>query len=494
MLEYVDFPFKTEPYKHQYVTWKRTRDEVRWALFLDMGTGKTKIAIDTAAYLFLNGKIDAVVVFAPKSIYRNWLENEIPKHLPDCVPVRTGYWTSSLRKEDVRQLEAINARFNGLKVFVVNSEAMPSDKCAKFVLKFVREHRVLMVVDESTTIKNPAAVKTRRLIKLGKLAKYRRILSGNPIPNGPLDLWSQAEFLGPDALGFGNYFAFRNRFAVMQDRYGPGGNSFKAVVGYRDTEALSKLMDQFSTVIKKSDCLDLPEKIYQVIDVELEKPQVDMYNTMLDESILELTELGATVTAPIVLTKLVKLHQITCGFIVPDGMDPIPIPGKNHRMEELLRVIEGTGEKIIIWCSYRYNIAQIAAELTRVYGKDSLVEFHGGITSTDARLEAVRRFQDPNSGVRFFLSSTDAGKFGLTLIQSALCLYYSNNYNLESRTQSEDRIHRIGQTRTCIYTDFVVRGTVEEKIMKVLKNKKDLTDDIVRSNWRWLLGEKLECN
>lgn len=491
---FTEFPFKTIPYKHQLDCWRLSRDREAYALLMEMGCGKSKVICDTAAYLFLKNKIQGQVIIAPKGVYLNWVENELPIHMSDAVPHKVAYWSSYARKSERDAIKALYQEGNFLRTLVVNIEAINSEKTVREVVGFMQKFQTITTVDESTTIKNPSAKRTKIMINIGKYATYRRICSGNPIPNGPLDLYSQTEFLKTNQLGFTNYFAFRNRFAVMQDKKF-GNQSFKHVVGYRDLEKLKQLMRSFSFVIKKNDCLDLPPKIYQTIDVEMGPKQAAAYQAMRDDAFIQLSK--GQVTAKMVITQLLRLHQISCGFLKPDEQLEVPFGEPNDRLDTLMNLLSQAPGKVIIWATYRYNIKAILAGIKEKFGPETVVEYYGDTDDEDRR-RGKKAFQDPDSPVRFMVSNPDTGKFGNTWTQATTVIYFSNSYNLESREQSEDRAHRIGQqgaihagqdqVPSVLYIDLCVRNTVDERIIKVLKGKKKLTDEIVESNWRWFVG------
>ena len=502
---FTDYPFKTEPYKHQLDCFNICKDRENYGLFMEMGTGKSKVIIDNAGYLWMKGAIQGQVLVAPKGVYLNWVENELPIHMSEAIPHRVAYWSSYARKEERDAIRKLYEEGNFLRTLVVNIEAMNSERAVEELVQFMKKFPNMATVDESTTIKNPNAKRTKIMINVGKYAKYRRICSGNPIPNGPLDLYSQSEFLKRNQLGFSNYFAFRNRFCVMQDQKF-GNRSFKSVVGFRDKDVLKRLMRQFSFIIKKEDCLDLPPKVYQAIDVTMGPNQTKAYNDMLQDSLVMLEPVGQ-VSAQMVITQLLRLHQIACGFLKPDHMDEVPFGEPNDRLETLMNLLDQAPGKVIIWATYRYNIRQIINGIAERFGKETVVEFYGD-TDDESRRYAKKAFQDPDSPVRFMVSNPDTGKWGNTWTQATTVIYYSNNYNLEARDQSEDRAHRIGQKGaihenlpaelaqyadklSVLYIDLRVRGTVDERIIKILKNKKKLTDEIVSSNWRWLVGEQV---
>lgn len=502
-----EFPFKTQPYKHQLDCWRLSRDRQAYGLFMEMGTGKSKVIIDNAAYLYMGSKIKGNVVVAPKGVYLNWVEKEFPEHMTDAVRHDVAFWSSYARKEERDAIKKLYQDGNFLRTLVINVEAMNSERAVDEVVKFMKTYPCLLTVDESTTIKNPSAKRTKIITNVGKYAKYRRVCSGNPIPNGPLDIYSQAEFLESGLLGHGNFFSFRNRFAVMQKKT-LGKASFNTVVGYQDLEALRTMMRRFSFIIKKADCLGLPPKVYQTIDIAMGPRQRDAYNKMLEDAYIKLSD-ASQVTALMVITQLLRLHQIACGFLKPDQMEEVPFGEPNDRLDTLLDVLSQAPGKVIIWATYRYNIKQIIRAISEKFGSETVVDYYGD-TGDEARRRAKKDFQDPESPVRFMVSNPDTGKWGNTWTQATTVVYYSNNYNLEARDQSEDRAHRIGQKGavhdlsnvvledgfnadqpSVLYIDLRVRGTVDDKIIKILKSKKKLSDEVVQSNWRWLMGEPI---
>lgn len=481
--------FKSVPYAHQLDAFNLSKDREYYALFIDLGGGKSKVLLDTSAYLKQTDKIDAQVIISPKGVVTAWVQEQIPTHFA-CEDNVTAYWTASPRAEERESLENLmNGKGTHMRTLVMNCEGLTSrdSKATVYLAAFLKKYRCMLAIDEATQIKNPSAHRTKVLVRLSRLAPYRRILTGNPIPNGPMDLYSQTEFLKKNLLGFGSFYGFRNRFAVMQDcRF--GNRAFKKIVGYRDEEALKELIRGFGFTISKSECVDLPPKIFQEIDIEMGTEQKAAYKAMLEESFIQL-ESGATVTAQLVLTQMVRLQQIACGFMSTDA-GLVEFDGPNPKVEAVLDQVEGAPGKVIIWASFRKNIEQVVAELSKKYGNDSVATFYGG-TSKEDRGTATARFQDPNSSVRFLVANPQSGKFGNTWTLGTTVIFLSCNFNLEDRQQSEDRAHRIGSSKTesVVFIDLVCRKTVDERILKVLKAKKKLTDQIVSSNWRWLLGQ-----
>jgi SNF2 family DNA or RNA helicase len=441
---------------------------------MDMGTGKTKVSIDSFCYLYDQGKINSVLVIAPKGVYMNWYDIELGKHIPDHIVYESAYWTSAPRASERDALNSLFVYKERLRILVMNIEALSTQKGTLFAKKFLDTSiGSMFVVDESTTIKNMSAKRTKNILKLGKSATYRRILTGEPVTNSPMDLYSQCYFLDPHLLGFQSFFAFRNRYAEMIDMR-MGSRAFKKVVGYRNLDELTTALKTFSTRIKKDECLDLPPKIYVERTVELTPEQKRAYDDMKHAALMFIDE-QPKVTAQIVLTKLLRLHQIVCGHIITDEGDLIEIPEK--RIEEVLNVAEETSGKIIIWANYRHSIRALVQRLEKTYGAESVVSYFGDTEQEDRRA-AVSSFQD-DPKVRFFVGNPQTGGFGITLTAASTVIYFSNDYSLERRLQSEDRCHRIGQTKSVTYVDIRVPGTIDDKILKALKEKKDLAATIM---------------
>ena len=474
------YPFKTKPYEHQRQAWETSKDKSEYALFMEMGTGKSKVAIDTFSYLYDKGAIDSVLIIAPKGVYMNWINSELPAHLPDHIKCVIANWAASPKKKEKILLEKVATTIHDLRILVMNVEAFSTTKGMKYAKKFVDLGSTMVIVDESTTIKNPTAMRTKNIIKVSVQAKYKRILTGEPVTRSPLDLYTQCQFLNPVILGFSSYYSFRNRYAIMINM-SKGTRSFKQIVGYQRLEELSELVKSFSYRCKKEDCLTLPEKIYQYRFVELTAEQKTVYKELTEKAFAELE--GKPLTVQNVLTSMLRLHQITCGHFKSDDGTVTSI--KNNRLNELMNVLSEAPDKVIIWASYVHDIQSICNSIKKEYGPDSYVAYYGAVTNDDRQV-AVKRFQeDPNC--RFFIGNPQTGGFGLTLTAASSVVYYSNSYNLEHRIQSEDRAHRIGQKNNVVYVDLICTGTVDERIVKSLRDKRQIATQVMGEQWKeWL--------
>ena len=479
------YKFKMKPFRHQLDILSHSWNKENYAIFADMGTGKSKIIIDNIALLYDRGKINAALIIAPKSITGNWEKGEIPIHMPAHVEYHTILWSSNTTQKQQKLLEPLFKPLDKLIIFIINVAALSTSRGVDITYKFLLSHSTFMAIDESTTIKNPKAIRTKNIIKMKDLAKYRRILTGMPVTKTPLDLYSQCYFLDPYLLDFSSYYAFKARYTITRKVHLPGRHSFDQVLKYIRLDELNATLAKFSTRVLKSDCLDLPEKIYLKRHVQLTPEQQKAYVEMKKYGV-SLLDKGQTMSAVNALAQLVRLHQITCGHVKTDDHQTRSI--KNNRIEELLSLLEETNDKkIIIWAVYRYDIQEIEKQLQKKYGVKSVATFYGD-TKAENRQEIVNEFQDISSPLRFFVANPQTGGYGLTLTASHTVIYYSNSYDLEIRMQSEDRAHRISQTEKVTYIDLIAQKTVDEKIVKSLRNKINLATQVLGEGMKtWLI-------
>ena len=472
------YPYKTEPYEHQRNALNESAEKVQWAYFMEMGTGKTKVTIDNMSYLFFQRKINAALIIAPKSVYTIW-ETEIETHMPDVLKKSIFKWNIDKPKDYYKLNE-----FQHLRIFLINVEALSTKRGFEACVDFLTKNKLNFVaLDESTTIKNKSAKRTKNILGLRKLSHMRRILTGSPITKSPLDLFTQCQFLSPELLGFSSYLAFRNRYAEMTDIPVGSGRFISVPKYYKRLEELEIKLKQFATRIRKDQCLDLKPKVRSKRYIELEGESKKIYDR-LRTSALAIVE-DSTISFSNKLTEIIKLHQVCNGFTKDDDGRMLPL--HDQKIKALHEIIEESDGKIIIWANYLWNIHEIIHSLKSKYGEESVVSIFGEVNVKD-RKKAVESFQN-DSNVRFFVGNPTTGGFGLTLTACNTVVYYSNNYNLEVRMQSEDRAHRMGQTGTVVYVDIVAKNTLDEAIMKSLINKgqiaaKTLGEEDLRS---WLL-------
>ena len=474
----MNYKFKLKPYKHQLTALEKSWNKETYAYFMEMGTGKTKVLIDNMSMLYDKGKIDSALIIAPKGVVKTWYEQELPTHLPDHIENVTVLWQSNINKKQQEKLESLFEIETALHILIMNVEALSTEKGVKFAQKFMNSHKTLMAIDESTTIKTPTAKRTKNIIRLGDMAKYRRIMTGSPVTKNPLDLYTQCEFLDPYLLDFASYYAFRNRYAIMKTM-NVRGRSIQIVHKFQNLNELSDLVKKFSYRVLKEDCLDLPPKNFIKRHITLTPDQFKVYQQMKKEAISTLNgKVSSTMT---VLTQLMRLHQITCGHFTADDGTTQLLP--NNRITELMNILEETEGKAIIWANYQRDITQIIEHITKQYGQGSVVDYYG-LTPQDERQDNIRKFQNGDE-CRFLVGTPQTGGYGITLTKANTVIYYSNGYDLEKRLQSEDRAHRIGQKKNVTYIDIICEDTVDEKIVKALRDKINIASEV--------LGEELKA-
>lgn len=487
-------------FAHQKECFELSKDKHFFALLMEMGTGKTRVVLQTAEYLFKNKEINGLLVLAPKSITRNWTEKEIPTHFSEDIRKKIVLWRNNskvLEKElySVRKSDPFQ-----LHVFVMNPEAITTDRGYDAAMHFLESHETLMIIDESTTIKNWRAERTKIAIRLGQKAKYRRIMTGTPVTQSPLDIYSQFDFLKHGSLGSTNFYGFRNTYAVLKKRY-VNGRSFDEIVGYQRLEKLQKLLQSISYRKLKSECLDLPPKIYQIRYVELDIDQKRYYNQIKEEAMAMLNS-GEVVTAPLIITQLLRLRQSLCNLTAIDGTSQF-ISDKNPRINEIIDILEESGEqKVIIWSNFVDSIKAIHDAISKKYGANIVGCIHGDVDAA-TRQSYVERFQgekivndklekiSKEEQIKYLVMQPRTAGYGLTLTAGNLVIYCDHDWSLEVRQQSEDRCHRIGQKNSVTYIDLVAKGTIDEKIRAALVEKKDIAGLVTGDKLKELLMEEV---
>ena len=473
------YKFKTKPYAHQLKALEMSWNKEVFAYFMEMGTGKSKVLLDNVAMLFDKGKINSVLIVAPKGVYKNWYDSEIPEHLPKHIDRNVVLWKALITKEQKSKLDSLFVQdFTKLQIFIMNVEALSTRKGLDFAHQFLNVRKALFAIDESTTIKNPGAKRTKNILGLSKLGKYRRILTGSPVTKSPLDLYTQCCFLDPWLLGHQSYYSFRTRYALMRNM-NFNGRSVNVVVGYQRLAELAESLKPFSYRVLKDDCLDLPPKTYMKRIIQLTPEQKKVYEEMKKTALATLN--GKTVTTMNVITQLMRLQQITCGHFKADDDSVQKI--KSNRITELMDVLEEMEGKAIIWAHWRHDIDIIVKSIEDKY-PGSVVTYYGD-TTTEDRQKAIKKIQDPESKVRFLVGTPQTGGYGITLTGASTMIYYSNGYDLEKRQQSEARIDRIGQEKPMTYIDILAEDTIDEKIVKSLRKKVNIATEI--------MGEELKA-
>jgi SNF2 family DNA or RNA helicase len=507
----MNYTYKTEPYAHQRAVFEKTRDMEAYALLMEQGTGKTKVIVDTVAHLYGQRKLEAVLVIAPNGVHRNWGLNEIPIHMPDRVPRYVATWDSS-RSSTKKYKREMDGLFNGaeeLKVLLMNVEAFSHKGGVEFAKNFLGAFgRVMVVIDESSKIKNVKAQRTKNIVRLRESATYRRILTGTPVTQNHLDVFPQFYFLDPKILGQQSFHVFKHYYSIVVKKKAwkiakSGKNkgkrvqyTFEDVMRSRNMDELQERIAPWSYRVTKEECLDLPPKVYTEIPIPMAPEQRRIYAKLKTELLMEAGDEEIPVLMQ--LTRLLRLHQIAGGFVATEDGTTEPIPGTNPKLAALMDDVDTlpAGEQCIIWARFRAEIEAIFAALEAEYGPGCAGTYYGG-TKPKERAKLIQDFQ--GGKVRFFIGSQQAAGMGLTLTAASTVYYYSNSFSLEDRLQSEDRCHRIGQHKPVLYKDIVAMGTIDRLVIGALKSKKGLADiltgDAKRAGGaaRLSLKEVLDC-
>lgn len=448
-----------------------------YGFLFEMGLGKSLTAIAVMGRLFVEGKIERVLICAPTSVCAVWPE-ELKRYaaFPFACQVLAG--DSAKRREALKALRPRTVRT--LLVACINYESTwrIEDDLAEWKPD-------LIVCDESQRIKNPRAAQSRAMHRLGDRTPYKLILSGTPVSNSPLDLWSQYRFLSPRVFGT-SYFQFEKRHAIMG---GPAINGKpRKLLGYRDLDGIMERAYSIASRATKADALDLPEKIFEQRPVPLSPAEIRAYRQMQYES---LTWLGAhEATAPNILTKLLRLQQITGGFLKPDDGGPTQQLGssKLDALRDIVEdyVLEG-GQKLVVFFRFRAEgraICRMLDEMLKVpYGSPPAYGYIDGETKQIERNCVVKRFQTtPDS--RVIVANIDTGGLGITLHAASCEVFYSASFSYAAYAQALDRIHRIGQRHPCHYIHLVAPGTIDEHVLAALEAKQDMAAALVDDQWK----------
>lgn len=492
--------FKTKPMAHQEEILVRMKDKFGFGLFWEMGTGKSKPIVDEIAQLWREGKIRAAIILSDKGCYENWSKTQFPAHMPSDVPFINLIWKSGSRKAE-KAIEQICWPGQGegvLPIVSANVEAFSQAAPSKILCllsEFVQTFKeVYICVDESTSIKTHNSARTKQVMSLGRMCKYRRILTGTPMTQNLFDLYSQVQFLGGNILKETSFYTFRARYGVFESMYLGPQRTIQKVVGFKNQEQLLQLMAPYTSRLTKEECLDLPPKVYLRRSVEMTADQARAYKQMKAEGLamLENSEMATAATA---MEVVIRLRQICCGFVKhveelgTEAGGPFYTFLEHNRTKELLRTIEESSGKVIIWCAFKEDVRRVCEALRKDHGPESVVHYYGG-TSDEDRQTALTRFNNPDDPCRFFVGTARTGGKSLTLVIANLVIYYSNDYSLEGRLQSEDRAHRIGQTKTVTYVDLVCPETVDEEVLNILQGKEEMATMTLKRLTEIIKGNK----
>ncbi len=474
--------FKLPPFAHQLQEWTEHRQEAARAIFWEQGTGKTKLMIDTMCALFQEGLIDGVVVVAPSGVDRNWLTDELPAHLTDSVRPRTSafHYRSAKARTKWHQAEAARLlHHSGLAILMLSYDAFMTDLAKEYVWKFLKRRKVLYILDESHNVKTPAAKRTQSVVKSGRYAPFRRLLTGTPVSQGPFDIYSQMKFLNPEfwhPLGIHTFSEFKTHFGEWDRGYNSiQKREYEILTGYQNVEELYDFIQAHSSRVLKEDVLDLPPKLYSSRYFELSPTQRRAYEQLRSEYLAEL-DMGV-VTADLAIVRMLRMQQVLCGYLPQDDDDPklVPLGNSNPRLELLEEITEGLSHPAIIWSRFSNDISLICDMLG-----SRAVRYDGRISDDECERGKIA-FQ--RGDAQFFVGNQQKGSTGLTLHMAKTMIYYTNNFKLIDRLQSEDRAHRAGMDDNPVnYIDIAgeIDGdpTLDIHTIKALRAKLDIASRV----------------
>ena len=503
--------FKTRPFDHQLEALNRSINKRFFALFMEQGTGKTKVTIDTAAYLYNRGAIDGMLIAAPNEVDAQWIDEQLPTHMPETTKYVGAVWTASSRKAERACMEMCKGKSMHMRVLAMNHEAFATARGVNMARQFLASGRMMFVVDESHAIKGHKAARTQAIIKLGERAAVRRILTGTPEGIGPFDLYAQYMFLDKRIINIDSFVTFKHKFGVFtmeQSRYTDKNGrqqsrQYEALRSYKNTELLYKMLAPYTYSVRKAECLDLPEKLYSVRFVQLTKAQLELYTAIKKQGIVllhrankgedvalakidemdheqlssALVQKKDRLTMTIKLTTMLRMQQVLGGFITDDDGNTTAIESdmrKLPRVEALMDIIANTHGKLIVWCQFRAEVQMLQRVLQdAAYGVGIL---QGGVSPTE-RTRTIERFKDPDNALRILVAHPRTAGVGLNLTVAATVVYYSNSYSYILRAQSEDRVHRIGQSSTVNVYDLDAHAVgTDATIRKALQGRKEMAE------------------
>jgi SNF2 family DNA or RNA helicase len=439
-----------------------------FGLFMDPGTGKTKVALEKMAKLYLNRQIDTALVLAPNGVHVQWLEEQAVEHCP--IPYRGLLWTSNRGNTWKEQARFALKKRDALLIVAMNYEALTTKNGIHFCRYLLKHREVAIFADESSRIRNPRAIRTRQILNLAGDARVRVIMTGTPIAKGLENLWSQMQFLSEDILRCRTFVQFRSLYCKVRPI--PGRRGAIAISGYQRVEELMGLINPHVFVKTKEECLDLPDKIYQKSPVPMTKEQERAYQTMRDELLVELSELERVTVAHLISARA-KLRQIAIGFILDKDKKASPLD--SDRWDRALEHIAEAPGKTILWTSFRWCLA----EWEKLLQKKGI----GYVRYQKGENESIRRWR-ADKGLKIFLGNPHSGGIGLNLAIADTMIYFNNIDDAEIRWQSEDRAHRIGQTQHLNIIDLYSPQTIEVKMQRQQKEKETLADIVMRRGWR----------
>lgn len=469
----MSYEYKTVPYEHQREDFERTREMISWAHFHEQGTGKSKIIVDTAAYLYEAKEITGMLVVAPNAVHQNWRTDELPVHLPDRIAETTLSVSFLNAKKKTKwhrdQLKELLAYKGGFKVLTMPYSGFMTAEGKELAWQMMKQG-ILMVNDESGEIKTPGAKRTKSMLAAGKYPTYKRILDGTPTAQSPFDVYAPVRFLQADywkQFRIPTFQAFKHRFGTFMGA--PNGGEF--CTGYVNLDELHEWLRPISSRVLKEDVLDLPERLYNKARFEMTPEQKRIYNMIKDEYRAEID--GMEWEADLAIVRQLRLQQVACGYLptpeeAGEYAEPVQLIGDhNPRLELLMELLDRTPHQSIVWARFRMDIDLIMDRLG-----DTAARLDGKVDE-EGREESKRRFKAGEAQV--LVANAAVGGTGLTLNNAKSMFFYSNSFVPRHRLQAEDRNHRIGQDVSVLVTDLMAQSSIDYHIVDSLRRKRKVS-------------------
>lgn len=484
---------KTTSLRHQRDAFEFSKDLEIYALFWEQGVGKTKPTIDKFGHLYCTGKVQGLFVVAPSNVAPNWVNDELPKHLPEMFLLKSFihlFQSSKFKlKRSERERKELLAH-KGPVVLVMSFDAMRTKHGKAFARRFMLKFKCFGVVDESQRIKKPRGKTAVTVVTSGRYMPYKTLLSGTPVTNGILDLYMQFRFLDEtfwERRGLEPYAVFKKHFAIYrtraealeEDGWDPGYDQFLGPKNVEEMTNYIKLIGHRLT--KDSAGIVLPPKVYTKRYFDLTPDQMRMYVELEEDLITYFPRLDDADEEQVIevldkLTLGMRHAQITCGYAATEAGEPVQMIGdKNPRLECFKETFEDMSNgKSIVWCRFNTDVDLIMQTLTDMGRKP--VRYDGKV-STDERERNKREFQEGDA--TDFVAKQQSAAAGVTLHAAKFVHYYSQSYNWEHRAQSEDRAHRIGLKHSVLYVDYVANGTIDNKIIRALRKNHQFSQQLL---------------
>lgn len=488
---------------------EQTKDKEFWAWFLEMGLGKTDMALVQAAYLFNCKLIDQALFISKNGVDQQIIDEGIPAGLPlEADHYFAECWHDS---GEWRKFNKFRGQMGDRLVLLgINCEALGTKRGFEAIRQLALHKRTFIAIDESQEFSGLDAIRTKNLLSIAPSFPYRRLMSGTPSGGNPIHYLPQMNILSPrifatDKWGFEYKYCVKEKQSTWMKapkdiwRKGSDGKSqmvakkgspyqkfFETITDYKNLDQLQETIGRYSSRRTKAECLDLPEKLYTKVVFELSEEERKLYNKVKTSILAELAP-GKYVSADLAITKLIRLHQIACGFAVFEdlvtGERGQTLLAEPSRLKALKEKCAQVTSKTLIWSRFTTSTDHIIEMLKEQYGPDSVVRYDGTVSSAQKQINKLLFKKEKY--VQWLVGNPKAGGVGLDLPEAENAFYYSNDYHLISRLQSEDRCHRIGTKHPVTYVDFVANNTIDDRILKALKSHFDiatkLTGDQLRS-------------